>query len=423
MILSALASLRLLFSFHLYTVREENQLKIICRIIEQYRLNEPFSRYLKSFFKAHPQMGSNDRRLASSFSYNYFRLGKALNDLRLIERLTIANFLCSGISNTLLAYCLKKFSLLKEEDVTCPLAEKIIKIKEQHPAFNIENIFPFADHLSESINKKHFTTSFLIQPKLWIRIRRGFEEKVNEELISKNILFGADEKNPNILSFLNATSLEKTDSFLNGYFEIQDWSSQKTLDFIQPKPNETWWDACAGSGGKSLMMADAEPTLNIFASDTRNTILNNLEERFKKAGVKNYKTAPLNLTEADLQSSISNHPFLSEYMLGGILADVPCSGSGTWARTPEWLTMFNENSLGHFVTLQRNIITNLSSSLRPGQPLVYITCSVFKEENELNVKWMEENLNLFLQKSAYIEGFFNQADTLFVACFILRNND
>src|SRR5436305_610912 len=105
-----------IISFHLYTVREENQLKIICRIIENYKLDEPLSRHLKAFFKAHPQMGSRDRKLASGFVYNYFRIGKSLKDLRMVERLTIANFLCSSVSSPLLEYCLDKFSLIKEDD-------------------------------------------------------------------------------------------------------------------------------------------------------------------------------------------------------------------------------------------------------------------------------------------------------------------
>lgn len=363
-------------------------------------------------------MGSNDRRRATSFSYNFFRLGKALNELRLIERLTIANFLCSDKLTPLLAYCLEKFSLLKEEDLSVTLSQKIEKIQEHHPSFNIEKVFPFAEHLGESIDRKKFSTSFLVQPGLWIRIRRGLEENVKDEFRAKNIQFEEDEKNPRTLSLMNSTSLEKTDSFLNGYFEIQDWSSQQTLNYIHPKPNETWWDACAGSGGKSLMIADAEPSLKILATDTRKAILDNLEERFKKAGIKNYKTAVL-----DLGVPPSEFRALDSPGINGIIADVPCTGSGTWSRTPEWLTMFNENSIVQFLTLQRNIITNLSSFLKAGEPLVYITCSVFKEENELNVKWIEENTRLFLQKSGYIEGFFNQADTMFAAVFILRDID
>ncbi len=353
-------------------------------------------------------MGSRDRRLASGFAYNYFRLGKALSDLRMIERMTIANFLCSTHADPLLAYCLEKFSTLKAENIHLSLDEKIGKIKEVYSYFNPESIFSFGMHLSDDINKEKFIKSFYSQPTLWIRIRKEFEKDVFEEFRIKNILFHTEENNPLSVSLLNATSLEKTDSFMKGYFEIQDWSSQQTINFIQPKPNEFWLDACAGSGGKSLMMLDAESSLKILATDKRPSILKNLEERFQKTGIKHFETKQM-----DFSSPGSDLPTPD-----CILADVPCSGSGTWARTPEWLSMFHESSINQFVLLQRNIVSNLAKILRSGSPLVYITCSVFKEENEMNVDWITKNSNLVLQNSSYIEGVDHRADTMFVARFM-----
>lgn len=394
-------------------MREENQLKIICSIIEQYKLNEPLSGHLKDFFKAHPQMGSRDRRLASAFTYNYFRIGKALTDVRLIERLTIANFLCSTVSNPLLAYCLEKFSLLKEEDIQHSPEEKISKITNQYQQFKLEKLFPFSSHLSDRIDKKKFIESFLEQPKLWIRIRKGFQQKVFDEFSEKNISFEANENNPLSVSLVNATSLEKTDSFINGYFEIQDWSSQQTIKYIQPQPKQSWWDACAGSGGKSLMMFDTEPTISVFATDSRSSILKNLEERFSKTGMKNFKTMQADLTDTKLQFSNFNFQYPS-----AVLTDVPCTGSGTWARTPEWLTMFNENEIARYVSLQRSIIQNITGGMKMRTPLVYITCSVFKEENEMNVEWIKANAKLSLVQSGYVEGTDKGADTLFAARFV-----
>ncbi len=396
-------------------MREENQLKIICRIIENYKLDVPLSRYLKDFFKAHPQMGSRDRRLASGFVYNYYRFGKSLSDLRLIERLTFANYLCSQVSNPLLAYCLEKFSLLKDSDVPNSSELKIAAVKSLHPQFNEEQFFPFSNYLSDNIDRKNFIDSFLVQPKLWIRIRKNFHEKVLNEFREKNIAFEEDEINNQSISLVNTTSLEKLDSFVNGYFEIQDWSSQQTINFIETKPNELWWDACSGSGGKSLMLIDAEPALNMFATDSRISVLKNLEERFLKAGLKNYKTQQLDLT---LPFSELRTP--NSQTINGVMADVPCSGSGTWARTPEWLTMFNENAIAQYVLLQRNIVEKIVPFINSETPLVYITCSVFKDENEMNVAWIESNTELSLVRSGYLEGAKKNADTMFAALFVKK---
>ncbi len=329
----------------------------------------------------------------------------------MIERLTVANFLCSAVSNPLLAYCLDKFSLLNADAVETSIKEKIAKIKNHYSQFNMEKIFPFSMHLSDQINQVKFIESFLHQPKLWIRIRKDFRDEVWNELNAKNISFEADELDPLSVSLFNTTSLEKTDSYLNGFFEIQDWSSQQTIKFIQPKPNESWWDACAGSGGKSMMMLDAEPTVKILATDNRESILKNLNERFTKVGIKNFKTFQLDLTKEILKSEILNPK--SE-----ILADVPCTGSGTWSRTPEWLSMFDENSISQLVSSQRKIIKNLSATMRKGRTLVYITCSVFKNENENNVRWFEANTDLVLRDLNYIEGIDISADSMFVAKFI-----
>jgi 16S rRNA (cytosine967-C5)-methyltransferase len=99
---------------------------------------------------------------------------------------------------------------------------------------------------------------------------------------------------------------------------------------------------------------------------------------------------------------------------------VPCSGSGTWARTPEWLSMFKAEELEHFQLLQRKIVENLVAFLKPGMPLVYITCSVFKKENEENIEHFTSTLPLEQVESTYINGISHGADTLFVARMVRK---
>jgi 16S rRNA (cytosine967-C5)-methyltransferase len=100
-----------------------------------------------------------------------------------------------------------------------------------------------------------------------------------------------------------------------------------------------------------------------------------------------------------------------------IIADVPCSGSGTWARTPEQLKFFHQEKIAQYALLQQQIVSNAIPSLAKGGYLLYITCSVFKKENEENVNFIQKNLNLELLKSDYLKGYQMQADTLFAALF------
>ena len=104
--------------------------------------------------------------------------------------------------------------------------------------------------------------------------------------------------------------------------------------------------------------------------------------------------------------------------MDGIILDAPCSGSGTWSRTPEMLSQFNESQIEKFIYLQRTIAENAVQFLKPGCPLVYITCSVFKEENEEAVAYFLANLPLKLEKMELIKGYESKADTMFVARFL-----
>ena len=157
------------------------------------------------------------------------------------------------------------------------------------------------------------------------------------------------------------------------------------------------------------MMAAYEPSINLFCTDARETILKNLEQRFKKAGVSNYATKVLDLV-SDLKPRMKKS-------FDGIVADVPCSGSGTWSRTPEWLSYFESKHIEKFKVIQRQIVSNVINFLPENKPFVYITCSVFKEENEGNTAWMTDNLPLRLQTQSYLEGSSKGADTMFVARF------
>ncbi|MBK5285719.1 MAG: RsmB/NOP family class I SAM-dependent RNA methyltransferase, partial [Bacteroidia bacterium] len=173
--------------------------------------------------------------------------------------------------------------------------------------------------------------------------------------------------------------------------------------------NESWWDACSGSGGKSLLLYEKENSVKPTVSDTREKILFNLKERFKRAGIRNYKTQILNL---------ETESFPSDELFDGIIVDAPCTGSGTWARSPEWLSCFNPKSINEYSARQKLIVGNVLKNLKQNSPVIYITCSVFKMENEENVNYFTENFNLALEKSGYMKGYEKGADTLFVARMI-----
>ena len=142
-------------------------------------------------------------------------------------------------------------------------------------------------------------------------------------------------------------------------------------------------------------------------SDLRSSILTNLDVRFKKAGVKNYT-----LAQADVSSQATRLPG-KQFDL--ILADVPCSGSGTWARNPERISFFEKDEIQQYADLQKRIVQRILPALKSGGLLLYVTCSVFRKENEEVVNSLLVNTELQLVKMLGFGADDFNTDKLFAA--------
>jgi 16S rRNA (cytosine967-C5)-methyltransferase len=378
-----------------------NQLKTFQRILEEYPAETPLSKFLPGFYRQNKQMGSTDRRVANRLIYNYFRLGNALPNLPTDERLVIAEFLCNTQVNSYLQH-------FKPDWAACigfSIAEKIALVKAAYKDFNLGDVFPWSGQLSAGIDKNDFLRSFFTQPDLFIHVHNGYDHLVKAELNKAEIAF-KDEGN-GCFSLPNGTRLETI--FPNQHwFEVQDYSSQQTANYFKPQKWDQWWDACAASGGKSLLLHELEPDIKLVVSDIRESILSNLDERFQQAGLRKYQKKLLDLTQNPDQ-------VLHDYEFDGIILDAPCSGSGTWGRTPEMIAQFNPQKIEFFQKLQQNIARNVAKFLKPGKPLIYITCSAFKAENEDVVDFLVKELGLKLEEQAVLKGYQNKADTMFVA--------
>jgi 16S rRNA (cytosine967-C5)-methyltransferase len=116
---------------------------------------------------------------------------------------------------------------------------------------------------------------------------------------------------------------------------------------------------------------------------------------------------------AQLRKALGNQRF------DRIICDAPCSGSGTWARTPEQFYFFHPETLASFTALQTTIATNVASYLRPGGTLYYITCSVFVQENEAVTGAVCGKTGLQLVRSRLINGISMRADNMFIAELVI----
>ncbi|MGN5954280.1 RsmB/NOP family class I SAM-dependent RNA methyltransferase [Sphingobacterium lactis] len=379
------------------------QIRNFERCLESYSFKEPFARFLTQFYKLNKQMGSSDRRMNSRYCYNYFRIGKALLSLNVKDRLCIAEFLCEQQSAVV--------AVLQPEWLTRTQESLLAKIEYIQSIYGdfLQDVFPFASELSPSIDRDAFVSSHFIQPDLFIRVQRGQLDRVVKELNKHEISF--ESLGEHTLVLPNGTNLQQLHK-IEGLYEVQDLSSQQTLNGVDVLPKSSWWDCCAASGGKALMLLDKEPDIKLLVSDIRLSILRNLDERFERAGIKTYYRKKILDLSIPVTQQIGGEHF------DAILLDAPCSGSGTWGRSPEMLSKFKGEEIARFAELQFQIAKNVLPFLKVGKPLIYITCSVYEKENEAVVNRLAETYGLKIEAMESIIGYNKKADSMFVARLI-----
>ncbi|MGQ0532273.1 MAG: RsmB/NOP family class I SAM-dependent RNA methyltransferase [Caulobacteraceae bacterium] len=164
-------------------------------------------------------------------------------------------------------------------------------------------------------------------------------------------------------------------SFVKGWFEVQDEGSQLAARLTGAGPGMQVADVCAGGGGKTLALAASMQNKGqIFAHDIDGRRLAPLKERLDRAGVRNVQIrAPMRTKDAlaDLRDRMDV-----------VLVDAPCTGSGTWRRSPDSKWRLRPNALAKRIEEQRQALALAAPLVKPGGRLVYVTCSVLPEENE-----------------------------------------
>lgn len=171
-------------------------------------------------------------------------------------------------------------------------------------------------------------------------------------------------------------ALFNSKAFKDGWVEVQDEGSQLVALISGAKPGDKVIDFCAGAGGKTLALAAMMQNKGrILAWDTSESRLEQSVKRLRRAGVDTVQRHAL---------ASENDPFIKRHKASAdiVVLDAPCSGSGTWRRNPDLKWRFAEQDLHEITALQRRILDSAQRLVTPGGKLLYITCSIFEEENE-----------------------------------------
>jgi 16S rRNA (cytosine967-C5)-methyltransferase len=213
------------------------------------------------------------------------------------------------------------------------------------------------------------------EPSLWIRPKVGASEGVARDLGHTELpALGAGIEVPKDLTALRyrgTSDLHKTPGFQSGSFEIQDLASQMVSHACAPVPGETWWDACAGEGGKALHLSDLMRNKGLlWATDRSARRLSLLKKRATRAGMFNYRPAEWTGT--------GPAPFRTK--CDGVLIDAPCSGVGTWQRNPHARWTTSTSDVRELAAIQAGLLGLAARSVKPGGRLVYSVCTLTRSE-------------------------------------------
>ncbi|MGC3958990.1 MAG: RsmB/NOP family class I SAM-dependent RNA methyltransferase [Verrucomicrobiota bacterium] len=238
------------------------------------------------------------------------------------------------------------------------------------------NTIPFAELRAKTVPawtnavmevSNEWLRSLQQEPTLWLRAKHDTSDALLRGLP------GADLSNalPNALVYSGETDLFKTPEFHAGEFEIQDIASQAVGWLCDPKPGETWWDTCAGEGGKLLHLSDLMQNKGlIWASDRAEWRLKTLKRRTARAKAFNYRAA--------VWDGSAKLPTKTKF--DGILVDAPCSGLGTWQRNPHARWTTTEKDVHELAEVQKRLLTNVAGSVKPGGKLIFAVCTLTRPE-------------------------------------------
>ena len=315
-------------------------IQIACNVISKADRSHPADAVLKLELTKHRNIDPGARRWITESVFSYYRWYQWLQrDRPLSDQLNLA------------AELQKRFDREPSTFTDSELLQKAV------PNWAAEQVHVTAE----------WVRSLQSRPVLWLRAKAGHEKNVASTLRDCRSL----PEIPTALRYDGDEDLFRSPLFHAGEFELQDLSSQIVGHLCAPAPNETWWDACAGEGGKLLHLSDLMRNKGlIWASDRAAWRLQSLKRRAARAKVFNYRVAPWD----------GGTKLPTKTKFDGVLVDAPCSGVGTWQRNPHARWTIRLDDVLELKELQIRLLIHASASLKPGGKLIYSVCTLTQAE-------------------------------------------
>jgi len=203
------------------------------------------------------------------------------------------------------------------------------------------------------------------------------KEMLQKKLRTENVITEFIPNHPDALRLTERANVFKTEAFHNGFFEVQDASSQLVAAFLEVEPGMKVVDTCAGAGGKTLHLASLmENKGQIIAMDIYESKLKKLKVRARRNKVHNI----------DMRVIDSTKPIKKLYNKADrVLIDAPCSGLGVIRRNPDSKWKLQPEFIENIKKVQQEVLQSYSKMVKPGGKMVYATCSILPSENRKQV--------------------------------------
>ncbi|WP_426429871.1 RsmB/NOP family class I SAM-dependent RNA methyltransferase [Winogradskyella sp. HB-48] len=212
---------------------------------------------------------------------------------------------------------------------------------------------------------------------LRVNILKTNKKDLQLKLQSENIETEFLPDYPWALKLKERANVFMTEAFKEGWFEVQDASSQLVADFLDVKPGMKVVDACAGAGGKTLHLASLmENKGQVIAMDIYESKLKKLKVRARRNGVHNIEMKVIDSTKPikKLHGKADR-----------LLIDAPCSGLGVLRRNPDAKWKLEPEFIENIKKTQAEVLEQYSKMVKSGGKMVYATCSILPSENEKQI--------------------------------------
>ncbi len=263
------------------------------------------------------------------------------------------------------------------ENIRYPLASndeiQYLSVVYSHPSWLVRRWHArFGFEATESLCKANNVRPFLT-------LRHNSRRTSFADFINILVQRGIDFRNcfylNDFITIRNLPNLRQLDIFVDGLFSIQDESAGLVVKLLAPKPGQTIIDLCAAPGGKSLFAAELMGNEGrVISVDRYLTRLNFVVQSSERLGLDIIEPVEADATQ------------LTHEPVDAVLVDAPCSGLGTLSKKPDIKWRREPDDIRKLVVIQREILENAATLVKPGGVLVYSTCTMEPEENGMQVK-------------------------------------